>query len=92
MTNEGDVRVTGVFEIVKLFKWVVVGGFALGVISVILVFLPDPNLNSLGEGLKALAQIMSDLLYILSCFILTLIAFILGVIFLSLVVKILSND
>lgn len=56
-------------DILKLFKWLIVGGFALGVISLILFFLPDPSLNNLGEGFKALAQVISDLPHMLSIFV-----------------------
>jgi len=64
-------------EIFRVFKWVFLGGFALGVISLILIYLPDQNLNNLGEGLKALAQVISDLPRMLPIIILLLIAIIL---------------
>ena len=52
----------GFLDIIKSFKWVIVGGFVIGVISLILTFLPDPNLHPLvgvwflvSLGLSALA-------------------------------------
>ena len=68
---------TGFLDIFKLLKWVLSAGFAIAVISLILVFLPDQDLNALGEGLSALAQVISDLPAILLNFILLLVALIL---------------
>ncbi len=79
---------TGIFGIFRILKWIILAGVALGIISLVLVYFPDENLNALGEGLSALAGVLSDLPNMLLNFILLLVALILMIV----VVKFTSRD
>ena len=76
----------GVVSALKAIRWVLFAGFCLGVVSFVLATIPDQNLNSLGDGLKTLAQALSDLPQMLTTAILALV----GIFVLKLVLR--GND